>query len=42
MEVEQIHRVTSNLIAMAQTYGINKYLDMKEKRTATIGEGTVK
>lgn len=37
-----IYWVTSNLVAMAQTYGINKYLDMKEKRTATIGEGTVK
>ena len=37
-----LYWVTSNLIAMVQTFAINKYLDMKEKKTETIGEGTVK
>lgn len=35
-----LYWVTSNLIAMAQTWGINKYLDAKEK--AVTAEGTVK
>ncbi len=29
-----LYWVTSNLIAIAQNYGINKYLDLKEKRAA--------
>ena len=37
-----LYWMTSNLIAMVQTFAINKYLDMKEKKTETIGEGTVK
>ena len=37
-----LYWVTSNLIAMAQTFVINKYLDMKDKKAETIGEGSVK
>ena len=37
-----LYWVTSNLIAMVQTFAINKYLDMKDKKAETIGEGTVK
>ena len=37
-----LYWVASNLITMAQTYGINWYLDRKEKQAETIGEGTVK
>ncbi|MGN0778608.1 MAG: YidC/Oxa1 family membrane protein insertase [Aristaeellaceae bacterium] len=37
-----LYWVVSNLIAMVQTFGINKYLDMKEKKAETIGEGTIK
>lgn len=34
-----LYWVTSNLIAMAQNFGINKYLDMKEKRLAASPAG---
>lgn len=37
-----LYWVASNLISMAQTFGINWYLDRKEKKAETIGEGTVK
>lgn len=37
-----LYWVTSNLIAIVQNYGINWYLDRKEKNAETIGEGTVK
>jgi len=39
-----LYWVASNLIAMAQTWGINKYLDMKEKNAANVvtAEGKIK
>ena len=37
-----IYWVASNIFAMAQTYVINKYLDMKEKKAEVAAEGKVK
>lgn len=37
-----LYWVMGNIIAAVQNVGINWYLDNKEKREATIGEGTVK
>lgn len=37
-----LYWVTSNLIMMATTFLINKYLDHKEAKTVIAGEGTVK
>lgn len=37
-----IYWVASNIFAMAETFAINKYLDMKEKKAATAAEGNVK
>ena len=40
--VFSLYWVMGNIIAAVQNVGINWYLDNKEKREATIGEGTVK
>jgi len=37
-----LYWVVSNLIAMVQTWGINWYLDQKEKKAETVVEGKVK
>ena len=39
-----LYWVAGNLVSMGQTYGINKYLDMKEKKAAdtVAGEGSIK
>lgn len=37
-----IYWVASNLFAMAETFAINKYLDMKEKKESIAAEGNVK
>lgn len=40
--VFSLYWVMGNVIAAVQTVGINWYLDRKEKKEATVGEGTVK
>ena len=40
--VFSLYWVMGNVIAAVQTVGINWYLDRKEKKDATVGEGTVK
>lgn len=40
--VFSLYWVMGNVIAALQTVGINWYLDRKEKKEATVGEGTVK
>ena len=40
--VFSLYWVMGNVIAAVQTVGINWYLDCKEKKDATVGEGTVK
>ena len=42
MGIRDRYWVMGNIIAAVQNVGINWYLDNKEKREATIGEGTVK
>ena len=37
-----LYWVTGNLVMMAQTLLINKYLDTKEQKAKIAGEGTVK
>lgn len=37
-----LYWVASNLVMMAQTWGINKYLDAKDAKAAVSGEGSVK